>query len=262
MDEKINGIQLSDEGLSTGKPVVFVHGFPFTRRMWQPQIQALLKTHRVISFDVRGHGQSEVGDGQYSLEFFVDDLILVLDHLKIKSAALCGLSMGGYIALRAVERHPERFDSLILCDTKAEADSSEAKIKRAAGMRSVKKNGVEAFANEFVKAVLSEGTLKTRPEVVAQVLGLIRQNTPLGIAGTLLALAARTDTTAALPKMNQPTLILVGEEDKVTPPSASEAMQKALPQATLHVIPGAGHLSNLENPVVFNEKLLNFLNRG
>ncbi len=259
MQEKVNGIALYDDGLHEGLPVIFIHGFPFNHTLWEPQYQALSKTHRVISYDVRGHGQSETGDGQYTVELFVDDLIMIMDYLKIQRAVLCGLSMGGYIALRAVERHADRFDGLVLCDTKSEADSNEAKIKRAATIRAVKKDGVESFAKEFVKTVLSEKSLTAKSQLVEFVLKLIRGNSTLGISGTLLALAGRTDTTGSLTKMALPALILVGEQDNLTPPSASEAMLKALPHATMHVIPEAAHLSNLENSAVFNERLLEFL---
>lgn len=259
MDETINGIAWTDGGLHKGPPIIFIHGFPFNRSMWKPQLEALAKNYRVVSYDIRGHGQSDIGDGQYSLEFFVDDLILGMDHLKIKSAVLCGLSMGGYIALRAVERHPDRFKRLILCDTKSGADSNEVKIKRAAAVRAVKKDGVKSFAEGFVKTVLTERTFKTKPNLVEFVSKMIQENSPLGISGALLAMASRTDTTAALAKMTLPALILVGEEDLLTPPSVSEAMMKSMPQATLHVIPEAAHLCNLENPDVFTERLLSFL---
>src|SRR5258708_10049293 len=116
-------------GKSASKPIVLVHGFPFTHEMWKPQIQALKSEFRVISYDLRGLGQSEHGKRPYPLEFFVDDLIGLLDKLKIEKTALCGLSMGGYVALRAVERNPERFSSLVLCDTRPEADGNEAKLR-------------------------------------------------------------------------------------------------------------------------------------
>ena len=257
--EKVNGIALYDEGVREGLPVVLIHGFPFNRQMWGPQLRALSAVYRVISYDVRGHGASDVGDGQYSLELFVDDLLGILESLNLKQAVLCGLSMGGYIALRMAERNPERVKALVLCDTKSEADGNEAKLKRAASVLAVKKNGSVAFAQEFVKAVLTEETLQSRPELVRSVAALIAGNTPLGIAGALLAMVSRTDTTPALPYLSFPALILVGEQDKLTPPSAAEAMRKALPHAELHVIPQAAHLSNLENPEVFNEKLLAFL---
>lgn len=257
--QKVNGIAFCDEGVRDGVPMVLIHGFPFNRRMWAGQIGPLSKICRVISYDVRGHGESESAAGYDNLESFVDDLIGLLDHLKISRAGVCGLSMGGYIALRAVERHPDRFCALILCDTKSSADSDEAKEKRAAAALAVKKNGVPAFADEFVKAVLAETTLKTKPEFVESVKGMIRGNSAAGISGTLTALAGRTDTTTALSRMSLPALILVGEEDKLTPPSDAQAMMKVLPNAKMHLIPGAAHLSNLENPEVFNKKLLTFI---
>ena len=259
MEGTVNGISFEDSGPRWGVPVVFIHGFPFDRAMWEPQVREVSKNRRVLAYDVRGHGRSTAGDGQYSMELFVDDLVMLLDHLKVERAVLCGLSMGGYIALRAAERQPERLSGLVLCDTKSGPDTDEARIKRAATIFAVKKYGVPKFANEFIKAVLTEKTLKTKPAVVGSLLNSILGNSPLGISGALLAMAARTDTTAALAKLTAPALILVGEQDKITPPSASEAMLKALPKAAMHVIPGAAHISNLENPAVFNEKLLAFL---
>ncbi|MFB0516427.1 MAG: alpha/beta fold hydrolase, partial [Candidatus Neomarinimicrobiota bacterium] len=148
-----------------GLPVVFIHGFPFNHRMWQPQLQVLPHRYRAIAYDVRGHGESDVGDGQYTIELFVDDLLVLLDHLEVDKAVVCGLSMGGYIALRAVERQADRFRGMVLCDTKSEADTNESKITRAETMKAVKSLGVTAFADEFVKAVLAPGTIETNPPV-------------------------------------------------------------------------------------------------
>lgn len=259
MKSKFEGISYHDEGLRSGTPIVLIHGFPLAQTMWKSQSKMLSRAYRVITYDVRGHGHSDLGDGQYSIDLFVDDLIGLLDFLKIPTAILCGLSMGGYIALRAVERHPDRMIGLILCDTKSEADSTEAKTKRAEAMRLVKEKGVEAYAQIFIKSVLDENTIQTKPKTVAFVLDLIRNNSSVGICGTLAALAERSDTTAALPKINRPTLILVGENDRVTPPAAAEAMAKAIVGAQLHRIPRAGHLSNLENPEEFNKQVLTFL---
>ena len=261
MKADINGHSLNYvvQGSDNGLPVVFIHGFPFNHRMWGPQLKALPHRCRAIAYDVRGHGDSEVGHGQYTVELFVDDLIGLLDHLAVDRAVVCGLSMGGYIALRAVERHSERFRGLVLCDTRSEADTNEAKVKRAETIAAVGSHGVAAFAGEFVKLVLAPRTLETNPAVVEMVKEMILATDPLGVCGTLLALAARTDTTTALPAMNLPALIMVGELDTLTPPADAQAMARALPEAELHVIPDAAHMSNLENPAVFNEKLLGFL---
>ena len=242
-----------------GIPVIFIHGFPFSHRMWEPQLLALPDYFRKVAYDIRGHGESHIGDGQYSIEFFVDDLIALLDYLGIEKAVVCGLSMGGYIALRAIEREPSRFLGLVLCDTRSTPDDNKAKIQRAQSVLDVRQHGVAKYADEFSKKVFSPGTVKNNPSVVEMIRDVIALNPPRGIAGTLLALAARTDTTDALAGISVPTLILVGEHDELTPPSDARAMQQKITNVELHVIPDAGHLSNLDNPTVFNEKLLAFL---
>jgi len=250
-----------DAGISKAAPIVLIHGFPFSHEMWDPQIEALQKRFRVIAYDLRGHGKSGVGDGQYMLEFFVDDLLGLLDHLRIERAVLCGLSMGGYIALRAVERKPERVQGLILADTQAKADSNEAKLKRAAAIKSVKAMGVNAYAEGFVKSAFAPQTLANNKAAVEKIRRIIEANSSLGICGALLALASRTDTTESLPGIKAPTLILVGEHDALAPPSASQEMRNRIPNSEIHVIPNAAHMSNLENSEEFNKHLLDFLGR-
>ncbi len=263
MKLEVNGYTMyyREQGPPDGLPVVFIHGFPFSHRLWDPQLETLPDRFRGVAYDVRGHGASDVGDGQYSVEFFVDDLLGLLDHLAIDQAVVCGLSMGGYIALRALERHPDRFQGLVLCDTRSTADPDQTKVERARTIRAVKTGGVEPFAEEFVKAVFAPATLKANPPTVKLIRDIIAATDPLAIGGTLLALAARTDTTPALSRITLPTLILVGQHDALTPVANSEAMAALLPRAELHIIPGAGHVSNLENPTVFNEHLLTFLER-
>ena len=263
MKIKLNNciMNYTERGLPQGTPVVFVHGFPFDHTMWEPQMMALPNQFRAITYDVRGHGGSDVGDGQYTIEFFVDDLIELLDHLVIEKTILCGLSMGGYIALRAYERYPQRFKALVLCDTKSEPDTNEGKVKRSATLKTVKSEGVGVFADEFVKAIFAPETFQTLPEVIESIKSTIRSNSPIGISGAALALAMRTDTSGLLSKIQVPTLILVGEHDKLTPPSASEALQRQITGSELHIIRQAGHMSNLENAPAFNKHLIDFLNR-
>lgn len=261
MKVKLNGLSVNytERGVPQGLPVVFIHGFPFNHEMWEPQMKALPNTIRAITYDVRGHGQSDVGDGQYSIEFFVDDFMALLDHLVISRAVVCGLSMGGYIALRAFERHPDRSKGLILCDTRSEADPNEGRVKRSASIKAVKTDGVDAFAEGFVKAVFAEETFRTNPGAIEMIKKQIRANSPIGIAGTLLALASRTDTTDVLPRINVPTLILVGEHDKITPPSASQAMKDKIKNSELHILKHAAHMSNIENADEFNSHVTGFL---
>ena len=260
----INGINLHyiDIGTAGSIPIVLVHGFPFSSEMWKEQIKTLQdskNTLRIIAYDLRGHGRSDVGDGQYAIELFVDDLIALLDHLKIDKAILCGFSMGGYIALRAIERNPDRFSALILCDTMSAADSNEAKIRRANAIKQIKKEGVERYAEGFLKAVFATETFNAKPDIINGIRRTILSNSPLGICGALLAMAGRTDTTPALSKINVPTLLLVGKLDAVTPPTAASSMHEQIRNSELYLIDSAAHMSNLENPTQFNEHLINFL---
>jgi 3-oxoadipate enol-lactonase len=260
---EVRDIQLyyEEKGPPNAFPLVFIHGFPFNHTIWTPQWESLPISRRAVRYDLRGHGQSEPGDGQYTLELFVDDLMGLLDHLEISRAILCGLSMGGYIALRTQEKHPERILGLVLCDTKSEADANEDKLKRAENLKLIKTKGVAPFAEAFVKTLFAAGTYEKKPDLVRSVGAMIEGNPPLGICGTLLALAGRTDTTESLSKIHIPTLIFVGEEDKITPPAASQSLHEKIPGSTLAVISQAGHLSNLENPEEFNRHLSDFLER-
>jgi 3-oxoadipate enol-lactonase len=263
MKTLINDIAVSyiEHGSAQGLPIVFIHGFPFSHKMWEPQMRELPNDIYTIAYDVRGHGSSDVGDGQFTIELFVDDLIVLLDHFGIERAVLCGLSMGGYIALRAIERHPNRINGLILCDTKSESDSNETKIKRTTSIQTIKETGILAFAEDFVKAIFYEKTFATNPNVIETIRQIICDNSPLGICGTLLALASRTDTTQVLSSINIPTCILVGEHDKLTPIPVAQEMHKAIAGSEIHILSNAGHMSNLENTKDFNEHLFAFLKK-
>ena len=255
------GIEFETSGPRTGVPVILIHGFPFSKAMWKPQVELLKKDHYVVAYDVRGHGASDPGDGQYTIEYFVDDLIGLMDHLKIPKAVVAGLSMGGYIALRAVERNPERIRALILADTRSEPDGNEGKARRAAQAKLVKTEGMAPFAETFLKSLFWERTFQDRPEIVQAVREMILATSPLAVAGTLIALAARTDTTPSLFGIKVPVLILVGQHDALTPPSASHAMKDKIPGAEIRVLARSAHVSNLENPEDFNEHLIDFLRK-
>ncbi len=259
----VNGLTISYEvaGPTEKTPIVFIHGFPFSHAMWRPQVEAVSPDFQTVAYDVRGHGESDVGDGQYLIETFVDDLFALLDHLLLSRSIICGLSMGGYIALRAIERDPGRFAGLVLADTRSQADTNEGKIKRAASIRTIRSEGVETFADGFLKIVFAPDSFSSKPETVEFIRGIILGTSPVGIVGTLIALAARTDTTPTLSNIKVPTLILVGEHDVLAPPAAAQAMKENIPQSELVVIPGAAHMSNLENHEAFNQALRKFLSK-
>jgi 3-oxoadipate enol-lactonase len=254
-------LYIVEQGSRSETPVMFLHGFPFSHRMWQHQLNVVGARFRAIAYDIKGHGSSDVADGQYSIEGHVDDLFSVMDHLQIERAVVVGLSMGGYITLRALERNPERFIAAALCNTRSEADTNEGKVNRAIAAAKVKTSGSPAYADEFVQKVFWEQSLRRKPVEAQMIRDIISHTPPLSIAGTLLALAGRTDTTASLETIRVPVLLLVGEYDAITPPACSQSMQGRIPGSELHVIPDAGHMSPLENPEAFNAKLLPFLER-
>ncbi|HXG00232.1 MAG TPA: alpha/beta fold hydrolase [Bacteroidota bacterium] len=250
-----------DEGDRSSIPVIFLHGFPFSHEMWTEQVSLVAKRYRAIAYDLRGHGRSFVGDGQFTIEQHVDDLFGLMDLWKAEKPVIVGLSMGGYITLRALERDQQRFRAAVLCDTKSEADTNEGKLKRFENMKIVREQGSEAFAEMFVRNVFAAESLTNKPDAVQRIKKIIAATPPLSIAGTLLALAARTDTTAFLSQIAIPTLILVGEKDVTTPPAASQAMHEKIRTSEMHIIPNAAHMSNLENPEEFNRHLMAFLER-
>lgn len=259
----INGYEtpVVDRGPRDGIPVVFVHGFPFRHEMWEAEVASLSDAFRTVAYDVRGLGRASPGDGQYTLELYVDDLTALLDSLEVGPAVVCGLSMGGYIALRLAEREPDRLRGLVLCDTRSRADDDEGKLNRARTIREIKESGLAPFAEGFPELVLAEGTVRDRPELVDRVRAMITSASPLGVCGAQLAMAARTDTTGALQGLRAPVLFLVGAEDALTPPETARLMADRVRDATVEVIPGAAHLSNLENREAFAGALRGFLER-
>ena len=261
MIAEINGVNLyyNERGDKNGIPFIFIHAFPFNSSMWAEQVAMMAAQYRTITWDIRGFGQSICDDHQYTLEFFVDDLIGLMDFLKIDQAILCGLSMGGYIALRAAEKAPERIKALVLADTRPETDTNEARIKRAEVLRILKDKDKFVFTEGFMKGVFWEDTFNRLPEVIQKAHAIITSNSEEGIAGGILALISRTDTSHALSHFKFPTLILVGEHDATTPPIAAQNMHELIEGSEMHVIPFAAHISNMENPIEFNFRLQNFL---
>lgn len=260
---RINGISLTyhESGPQNAPAVVFLHAFPLSSKMWEAQQKALSDKFHTVAYDMRGFGRSEPGDGQTPLEFFVDDLMDLLDFLKLKQVILCGLSMGGYVALRAIERHPERVSGLILCDTRTEADSNQSKLKRAASVRLIKQKGLAAFSQGFLKIALAPETLQEKPGLVTWLKETIHAQNPLGVCAGLLAMAARTDTTHVLASIRVPTLVVTGEKDTFSPPELAKSLSQKIPDASYQIVPRAGHLSNLEQPGAFNQALVDFLDK-
>lgn len=244
-----------ESGSPNGLPIVLLHAFPMSSAMWEPQREAL-KSFRVIAPDLRGFGGTALA-APWFIEHAVDDVL----ELGMERAVYVGLSMGGYVALRLAEKAPGRVRALVLCDTRAEADGNEAKLKRAAAVDLVRSRGTAAFVEPFLNDALSQKTKTEKPKAVEFLKGVAGKSSPEAVASALAALAARGDMTAALPGIKVPTAVLVGSQDKITPLPLAEVLRTRIPGAELHLIPDAGHFSNVENPEAFNERLVSFLNR-
>jgi 3-oxoadipate enol-lactonase len=251
-------VSYSDLGPDDAPIIIFIHGFPLNKTMWNEQVDALKDNFRVIAYDIRGHGESDAGNDPFSIDLFVTDLIRFMDTLKISKASLCGLSMGGYIALKAVESYSERFESIVLSDTTCLADLPEAKEKRMKSIENIINNGVYKYADGSLNNLFAPESLLSKPDEMLSVKKMIINTSELSLCSTLLALASREETCTNLSKINIPVLILVGEKDKIIPQSAAKFMQKKIKNSSLKVIESAGHLSNLENPKVFNDYLKDF----
>jgi 3-oxoadipate enol-lactonase len=253
---KLNGIVV-DYALDSreGAPVLaLLHGFPFNRHFWKGQVADLKGQFQVLTYDLRGMGQTDLGRPPQPLEAYVDDLFALLDHLKLPKVALAGLSMGGYIALRAVQREPQRFWALALCDTRADADSDEGKLKRAAGIKAIREKGAEAYSRAMLPNLLAPSS-----PAAPGLLKIMLSAKADGMANALSAMAGRSDTSAVLPGLTVPTLVLAGAEDKLIPGAVAEEMAAKIPGAKLTILAGAGHASNLDKPDDFNRELAQFL---
>lgn len=242
-----------------GPPVVLLHGFPLDRRMWAAQVRGLAREFRVITPDLRGHGQSGAAPGPYTMELLADDVRGLLDHLGLQRVVLGGFSMGGYVAFAFYRMYPERVQALMLLDTRPQPDSADAKRGREEMAQLAEREGAAPIADRLAPRLLAAATVSGRPSVVAQVRRMILECSAPAIAGDLRGLALRRDSTDLLRGIRVPTLVVVGDQDAITPPADSEMMASTVRRAALVTVPGAGHLSNLENPRVFTGALRGFL---
>ena len=260
IDITINGTTICYDDLGEGSvPIIFVHGFPFDKSSWKPQMDFFKKTHRVIAYDIRGFGKSTIGEEELSMRLFADDLIKLMDGLQIKKAIVCGLSMGGYILMNAAYRYSERFEAIVLSDTQCVADSPEMKIKRDETIAQIKSHGLIDFAEGYINNIFCPESISTKQESVEKIRDIILATSHITITGTLHALAQRWQMCPSLKTISIPTLILCGEEDKITPLIQSELMLKNITNSTMQSIENAGHMSNLEQPKKFNSYLSDFI---
>ena len=255
------GVNLNYEDTGgDGVPVLLVHAWPLRSEMWRSQMDTLDGVRRVLAPDLKGFGSSDAPDDVqvYSMDSYADELAATLDDAGAERAVVVGLSIGGYIAFALWRRHRERIAALVLADTKAEADPPEAVERRSGQQEQVSTQGITGLVQALPDALLAGTTRDKKPDVVEKVRSLM-MNPAAGYVGALEAMKRRPDSTQDLAAIDVPTLVVVGEEDALTPPDAARNLERRIPDARLVVVPEAGHLSNLEAPDAFNGALAEFL---
>ncbi len=259
MQTQVNGITLAYGDQGQGTPILFLHGFPLNRQLWAPQVEGLSNRFRVITIDLRGHGESDAPLWHYGMDQFADDVKALLDHLSIPQAVFVGLSMGGYILFAFYRKYADRVKGVILADTRAQADTAEGKEGRFQMAQIAYKKGASAIADLMIPKLCCPATVQMKPDLVQNVRAMIEGNQISGIAGDLMAMAERPDSIPLLDQITCPTQVIVGELDLATPPSDATLMAEQIPDAQLAVIPGAAHLSNLEQPNAFSQIVGSFV---
>jgi len=253
----VGEVDLAVEVRGDGVPVLFVHGFPFDRTMWRHQLAALTRWKRIAP-DLRGAGASTPAAAQdgYSIARYADDLVAILDALGVREAVVCGLSLGGYVVFELVRRHADRVKAVLLVDTKPDADAPDAKRERDKLAALVEREGPDPLVSRLLPTLLGQ---HTQPEVAEQVREMARRWSVPGLVGALRALRDRPDSTATLRQIRVPALVLVGSEDQIAPPAGAQEMAARIPNAQFQVVPAAGHLAPLEQPLVTTRLIADFL---
>jgi len=258
MKVRAGAIELAYDEVGDGTPTVLLHGFPHSRKLWMPQLDALAGLCRCIALDLRGFGESTVAP-PYSMDQYADDVARLLDALAIDRAVVGGISLGGYIIFALWRHHRDRVRALILADTRAGADTEEARAKRRDMMALARERGSAAVAEAMIGAMVGETTRQRHPGMVESLRAMMAAAPVDGVIGALEALMSRPDSGPTLATIDVPTLIVVGAEDTLTPRAEAEAMHGAIPGSKLEVLPAAGHVSNVEHSAAFNQVVSDFL---
>jgi len=240
--------------------ILLIHGFPLDHLLWRHQL-SVLSRWQCLAPDLRGAGASHGPDSpdEYSIARYAGDLIQLLDDSQIDQAVVCGLSMGGYIAFELLRQVPKRIRALILCNTKAVADTAEGKRGRDVLAARAQKEGARGVAEELVPKLLARATRERQPDVVREVTEMIERQPVSGIVGALRALRDRPDSTPLLARIRVPVLVVAGDDDQIVPAAGMQEMAGAIAGARFVVIPGGGHLAPLEQPTAVNRILADFL---
>lgn len=258
MIAQVDGASIAYDDVGSGPPIVFLHAFPLDSGMWAPQRGALIANWRCLFIDQRGIGESTASP-PYSMDRFADDAAAVLDRATVSDAVVVGLSMGGYVALALWRRHRDRVRALVLADTRAGADTEEGRQRRLELADLARREGIAAVAERQISGLLGKTTREKRAEVMSTARGMMATASVDGIVGALDAMRTRPDSAATLSTIDVPTLVMVGDEDVITPIKEARALHEGIAGSRLEVLSGAGHLSNLERPAAFNAVLGEFL---
>ncbi len=235
--------------------VLLLHAFPLHSGMWEPQLAGLAPRFRVIAPDYRGLGRSGPAPAATTMELVATDALALLRKLGVRSAAVAGLSMGGYAAFELYRRAPDLFRGLALCCTKATPDTTEQRGARETFAQNALSKGLPWVADDFAPKLLRPDP---HPSVMATVRALIGEGTPEGVAAAQRGMGLRPDSVPTLGRVRCPTLVVAGEEDRIIPIGEGQRMAQTIQGARIVRIPGAGHLPNLENPSAFNAALSSF----
>ena len=258
----VGDITINYDDTGTGRPLVLVHGHPFDRSMWRPQVEAFAgDAWRVITADLRGYGRSTVVPGVTPLGTFARDVAGLLDALGLDEVVLGGLSMGGQIVMECHRQFPARLRGLVLADTFARADDAAGRAVRRAAADRMAAEGMDWYAEENLARMMAPYNVTGMPAVAGHVRAMMTGTPPEGAAAALRGRAERPDYRPTLTTVTVPALVLVGRDDEFTPVADAEEMRDLIPHAELAVIERAGHLPNLEQPAAFNEALGAFLSR-
>ncbi|MFG1777590.1 alpha/beta fold hydrolase [Micromonospora sp. NPDC049051] len=253
---EVDGIDIAYDDRGDGDTLVLVHGHPFNRSMWRPQVDfAVAAGWRVVAADLRGYGESTVVPGRTTLDVFARDVAGLADRLGVRRFVLGGLSMGGQIVMECLRQFPERICGVLLADTSAPAETDLGRAQRNALADRLLREGMAGYAEEVLPKMLAPRNIAALPEIARQVGDMMRATSPVGAAAALRGRAERPDYVGTLRRVEVPTLVVVGSDDEFTPVGDAELITGCVPGARLVVVDGAGHLPNLEREAVFNAAL-------